>query len=101
MNKMKKILENWQRAVTERAKQPITPEQIEQTMNQVIEDASIALDQMDSLPSNLFDEVGEEGSPERKLFEAYGNAYGAINKLRKAFDDSIISAREKENETPT
>ena len=59
---MKLLLENWRRAVTERAKQPITPEQIEQTMNQVIEDASIALDQMDSLPSNLFDEVGTRSS---------------------------------------
>ena len=67
MNKMKKILENWQRAVTKRAKQPITPEQIEHTMNQVIKDASIALDQMDSLPSSLFDEVGEEGSSEKRL----------------------------------
>ena len=90
MKKMKKIMENWQRAVTEHTEERLTPEQIEQ-IEQIVQVVRSALGQMDSLPESLFDEVGEDGSPARSLFEAYSRAYAAINELSIALDDSIIA----------
>lgn len=91
---MKKIMENWKRAVTERTEDPLTPEQIEQ-IDQIVRVVRSALDQMDSLPESLFNEIGEDDTPTKNLFEAYKNAYQSINDLSIALDDSIIAqARE-------
>lgn len=105
MNKMKKIMENWQRAIVEDddglnnegildrlfGKKKAKPTPTEDIREKVVPALNAALKQMDDLPEIFTNEVGTAASPERSLFDAYNNVYDAVNVLRKALDDSIIA----------
>jgi len=91
---MKKLMENWKKVFTQSSDSIAIKSQ---KVDDITETVSEMLDKYweDNFVSDDFDEVGEEGTKEKVLFEAYGNSYKAINSLSKALKDSII-ASEKE-----